>query len=294
MKTARRAGLVITWILGQFAAAAETPPPYPAPGKMIDLGGYRVHLNCTGNDKPTVMIVGAGYSFDWSLVQPAVSAFARVCTYDPPGTVWSDAGPAPSCDGRVVEIHKMLATARIQGPLVLVGHSIGAVFARLYAQHYPVDVAGMVLIDHAGAYRFAPGDSPLPPAPGRSSAVVSGEGSLARLPAFAQDMHRWIDSQSGSRAASNIPLFNACIAEVARTGRVQTAESMPLIVIANSALAGSADYQSKQVELLAQSRNSKAIIARTRGHQVPMDDPGSIIEAIRQVVTAARNHSSVQ
>ncbi len=294
MKTARLAGLVIAWILGQFAANAETPPPYPAPGKMIDLGGYRVHLNCTGKGEPTVMIVGAGYSFDWSLIQPAVSAFARVCTYDPPGTVWSDPGPAPTCDGRAGEIHKMLTKAGIQGPVMMVGHSIGAVFARLYGQHYPADLAGMVLIDHAGAYRFAPGDAPAPPPPGRSSAIVSIEDSLARLPAFAQEMHRWLAAQSGSRAASNIPFFNACIAEVERTGRAQTSESMPLIVIANSALAGLTDYQSKQAELLAQSRNSKAIIAHTRGHQVPMDDPASIIEAIRQVVTAARDHSTVR
>jgi pimeloyl-ACP methyl ester carboxylesterase len=260
---------------------------------MIDLGGYCVHLNCTGNGEPTVMIVGAGYSFDWSLVQPAVSAFARVCTYDPPGTIWSDPGPAPTCDGRVVEIQKMLFRAGIQGPVVLVGHSIGAVFARLYAQHYPGDVAGMVLIDHAGGYRFAPGDAPLP-SPGRRSAMAAGEGSLARLPAFAQEMHRWVAAESASRAASNIPFFNACIAEAARISRVQTAESMPLIVIANAALAGLADYQSKQAALLAESRNSKAMIARTRGHQVPIDDPGSVIEAIRQVETAARNHSKVQ
>jgi pimeloyl-ACP methyl ester carboxylesterase len=291
MKAVRLAGLAIAWILGQFAAAAETPP-YPPPGKMIDLGGYRVHLNCTGTGEPAVMIVGAGYSFDWSLVQPAVTAFARVCTYDPPGTVWSDPGPAPTCDGRVVEIHKMLSNAGIRGPVVLVGHSIGAVFARLYAHRYPADVAGMVLIDHAGAYRFTPADAPLPQ-PGRSSVIQSGEASLSQLPAFAQDMHRWVSAQSASRT-SNIPFFNACIAEVARTGRIQTAESMPLIVIANSALAGLPDYQSKQAELLAQSRNSKAMIARTRGHQVPIDDPGSIIEAIRQVVTAVRNHSSVQ
>jgi hypothetical protein len=69
---------------------------------------------------------------------------------------------------------------------------------------------------------------------------------------------------------------------------------MPLIVIANSALVGSPDYQTKQVELLALSRNSKAVIAHTSSHQVPIEDPDSIIEAIRQVVTAARNHSSVQ
>ena len=293
MKSASVAGLITALTIGRLPCAAQTLPPHAPPGRMIDLGGYRVHLNCTGGEKPTVMIAGAGYSFDWSLVQPAVSSFARVCTYDPPGSAWSDPGPAPTCDGRVVEIHKMLAKAGIDGPLVLVGHSIGAVFARLYALHYPADVAGMVLIDHAGAYRFSPVDAPLAAQPGRSGRDVSaGEDSLTRLPPFAQDMHRWVSARDASRAATNIPFFNTCIAQVGEAAIAHTPMAAPLIVIANSALAGLADYQRAQAGLLALSRNSKALIARTRGHQIPMDDPGIIIEAIRQVVITARNKAN--
>jgi hypothetical protein len=73
-----------------------------------------------------------------------------------------------------------------------------------------------------------------------------------------------------------------------------TSDEMPLIVIANTALAGSADYQSAPTGLLALSRNSKSLIARTNSHQVPMEDPGVIVEAIRQVVAAARNHARLE
>ncbi len=293
MKAAPLPGLILACIIGLSSANAQTLPPHPAPGKMIDLGGYRVHLNCTGTGKPTVMIVGAGYSFDWSLVQPGVSAFARVCTYDPPGSVWSDPGPPPTCDGRVIEIHKMLAKAGIDGRLVLVGHSIGAVFARLYALRYPAEVAGMVLVDHAGAYRFTAGDAPLA-ARGHSATMSSDQDSLRRLPSMAQDMHRWVSARNASRAGSSIPFFNTCIAEVAKTSPGQLPISAPLMVIANSALAGWADYQTAQAGLLALSRNSKAMIARTSGHEIPIDDPGIILEAIRQVVAAARNKANLR
>ena len=290
MKSAFLAGVITGFMMGQLPMTAQALPPHAPPGKMIDVGGYRVHLNCTGNGKPTVMIAGAGYSFDWSLVQPAVSSFARVCTYDPSGSAWSDAGPAPTCDGRVVEIHKMLTNAGIDGPLVLVGHSIGAVFARLYASHYPEEVGGMVLVDHAGLYRITSGAALQP---GQRLAMRSGEGSLRRLPSFAQDMHRWASAQNAANAGSSIPFFNTCIAEVAKTAPANPLTAMPLIVIANSALAGSADYQDAQTGLLAISRNSKAMIARTSGHQIPMDDPDIIIEAIRQVVAAARNQANL-
>ncbi len=133
-----------------LAAQAPAGAPYPPLGALVDVGGYRVHLHCTGTGRPAVVIVGSGYSFDWSLVQGPVSTFTKVCTYDPAGSAWSDPGPAPTCNGRVLEIHRALQNGGVDGPIVLVGHSIGAVFSRLYADRYPAAVAGMVLSDHAG------------------------------------------------------------------------------------------------------------------------------------------------
>src|SRR5438105_14779371 len=124
--------------LGQTAAAAQDSP---APlGKLIDVGGYRVHLYCIGAGSPAVVIVGAGYSFDWGLVQPEVAEFTQVCTYDHSGIGWSDSGPKDSCSLRVSEIHAALKNAGIKGPYVLVGHSLGGLVARVYAGRYPDEV----------------------------------------------------------------------------------------------------------------------------------------------------------
>jgi len=120
-----------------LAAFAQTPPPL---GKLVDVGGYRVHLYCTGQGTPTVMIVGAGFSFDWGLVQPEAAKLTLVCTYDVSGTAWSDPGPSTNCPERVAEIHTLLRNAAIDGPYVLVGFSFGALVARLYAHQFPGEV----------------------------------------------------------------------------------------------------------------------------------------------------------
>src|SRR5271165_6426880 len=133
--------------LAQKTGTAQNPPQ-PL-GKLVDVGGYRVHLYCSGTGSPTVVIVGAGYSFDWGLVQPEIAKFTQVCTYDHSGIGWSDSGPKDSCSLRVSEVRNALKNAGIKAHYVLVGHSLGAVVARLYAGQHPDEVAGMVFVDHA-------------------------------------------------------------------------------------------------------------------------------------------------
>lgn len=119
-----------------YKGASEANPPAP-PGKLIDVGGgRRVHIYCTGEGSPTVVVASGGFSFDWGLVQPKIAQLARICTYDPAGTAWSDPGPAekaPYCTNRVNELDQVLEKAGIGGPYVLVGYSIGGLIARLYA-----------------------------------------------------------------------------------------------------------------------------------------------------------------
>lgn len=120
------------------------------PGKLIDIGGYRLHINSTGKGKPTVVLIaGAGdFSFDWNLVQPAISTFTRVCSYDRAGMAWSDLGPTPrTMKQEAFELRTLLKKAKIKAPYVLVGHSIGGLIARVYAAEYPKEIAGMVLVD---------------------------------------------------------------------------------------------------------------------------------------------------
>jgi pimeloyl-ACP methyl ester carboxylesterase len=123
---------------------------YPPPGKLVDVGGYRLHLNCTGKSGPAVVLISGGgdFSFDWELVQPDVSRITRVCSYDRAGLAWSDPGPTPRTMRQdAYELHTLLKAARVQPPYVLVGHSVGGLIARVYAEQFPKEVAGMVLVD---------------------------------------------------------------------------------------------------------------------------------------------------
>lgn len=125
----------------------ESPMPL---GRLIDIGGYALHLHETGRGSPTVVLVAGGgdFSFDWSLVQPEAAKFTRVCSYDRAGQAWSDPGPYPrTMKQDAYELHLLLQAACVPPPYVLVGHSIGGLIVRLYATAHPESVAGMVLVD---------------------------------------------------------------------------------------------------------------------------------------------------
>lgn len=121
-------------------------------GKMVDVGGYRLHINSTGTDGPTVVLdAGIGcHSLEWALVQPEIAKFTKVCSYDRAGYGWSDESPLERTSANIaVELHTLLHNAGIPGPYILVGHSFGGANIRLYASKYPDEVLGIVLVDSA-------------------------------------------------------------------------------------------------------------------------------------------------
>ena len=136
------------------AAGAADARAYPPPGRLVDVGGDRLHIACFGERRPgtpTVVLedgsAGVG-SIDWRPVQALVAPATRVCAYDRAGFGWSDPGPAPRTAGRVAaELHTLLRGAGEEGPYVLAGHSLGGDFNRVYASAHPGEVAGMVLVD---------------------------------------------------------------------------------------------------------------------------------------------------
>jgi pimeloyl-ACP methyl ester carboxylesterase len=133
------------------AAAEPVSAPKP-PGNLVDLGGHKVHVNCTGKGGPTVVVEnGLGdFSFDWILVQTQVAYFTRICTYDPAGYAWSDPGPQPRTFAQLnLELRDALARVGEHGPFVLVGHSFGGPVVRDFAVTYPREVAGLVFVDAA-------------------------------------------------------------------------------------------------------------------------------------------------
>src|SRR6266576_2740940 len=250
--------------LAQTVGTDQNPP---APlGKLVDVGGYRVHLYCTGTGSPTVVIVGAGFSFNWGLVQPEVATFTQVCSYDHSGIGWSDDGPKDSCALRVSEVHTALKNAGIKGPYVLVGHSLGALVARLYAGQYPDDVAGMVFVDHAmaipeGMLMLPPPPSdarvppqlplPMPSTPSGGGPVAFGiesDPNFSKLSARDRDLHLWAMAQTRKQKAmqSNHEMMPKCVAEAdAITGE----HSHPLVDVTTVDSARATELQTKLLSL---------------------------------------------
>lgn len=120
------------------------------PGRLLDVGGFRLHLHCVGAGSPAVILdAGLGGSAnDWSKVQFLLAGTTRVCTYDRAGYGWSDSGPAPRTTSRIAsELRTLLARAKLPPPYIVVGHSFGSYNMRLFSSFYPDDTAGLVLVD---------------------------------------------------------------------------------------------------------------------------------------------------
>jgi pimeloyl-ACP methyl ester carboxylesterase len=134
----------------QTASAAADANAYPMPGQSIDVGGHRLHLNCTGSGSPTVLLQpGAGeMSSNMGWIAPAVARNTRVCVYDRAGRGWSEPADTPQDGTQIaIDLHTLLQRGHIPGPYVLAGHSFGGRYVLAFAAQYPDDVAGMVLVD---------------------------------------------------------------------------------------------------------------------------------------------------
>src|SRR5215208_3481060 len=122
-------GLLLVGYIYEPMAEAADAKAYPPPGQLVDVGGYRLHINCAGTGSPTVVIeAGLGdWSTSWAgYVQPEVAKTTQVCTYDRAGMGWSEAGPLPRDAAQYTkDIHTLLQNANIPGPYVMVGHSLG-------------------------------------------------------------------------------------------------------------------------------------------------------------------------
>src|SRR6185437_6441949 len=123
---------------------------YPMPGQLIEVGGHRLHLSCTGSGSPTVVLEpGAGeMSSNLGWITPAVARDTRVCVYDRAGRGWSE--PADSAQDGVqiaTDLHTLLHRGHVPGPYVLAGHSFGGLYVLTFAARYPDEVAGLALID---------------------------------------------------------------------------------------------------------------------------------------------------
>ena len=283
------------------------------PGRLVDVGGHRLHYLCLGEGSPTVILDAglSGSSLDWSLVQPQIATFTRVCAYDRAGYGWSDAGPKPRSSLRLVEeLALLLSKAGLQDQYVLVGHSFGGLNMRLFACQHPERVVGMVLVD------AAPEDQStrLPKLPFMRSMRQQAEWQLFRLrpllarlgllrlwgqpngvvdelPSALQPMARAI----GLRSQAYDWLGGEGKAIAQSEAQVRAAGAFPPIPIV--VLSAGGDWPQPnlrqawlelQDELARLSPHGSHLIAEQSGHFIQLDQPELVVDAIRTVVERVR------
>jgi pimeloyl-ACP methyl ester carboxylesterase len=134
----------------QSVRSAVDASTHAMPGRLVDIGGHRLHLRCTGSGSPTVVLEpGAGMvSAQLGLITPAVARDTRICVYDRAGRGWSEPAETRQDATQIAtDLHTLLARAQETGPYVLAGHSFGGLYVLTFAARYPDDVSGLVLVD---------------------------------------------------------------------------------------------------------------------------------------------------
>jgi len=290
---------------------------YPAPGQLVAVDGHKMHIYCTGEGSPTVILVAGldDFSIFWSQVQAEMSQTTRVCSYDRAGLGWSEPGPDPRTSTTMVqELHELLANSKINGPYVVVGHSFGGALARLYAHNYPDEVTGMVLVDSAPDdlfLRVPRWRDATDGKPGlyRMLAPVSSSGLLTFAPknipnrGLANDVlaqYRAVAVSTGyfQTGVAENEAFENNLAEI-RAANVNLGD-MPLRVISRGywdPMPGFSEdenqqawqaWQAMQSELTSLSSQSRQTVATESEHSIQLQQPQLVIEAIKDVVEVAQ------
>lgn len=316
--------LIILPLLGityQTISTKVDKNKYPAPGQLIDVGGYRLHLYCIGdqtNGSPTVILEQGlgGTSPAWALIQPEVAKVTRVCAYDRAGLGWSDPAPRGTPrDGQHVadELHTLLQKANIPGPYVMVGHSSGGLYTLFFAHQYPRDVVGMVLLDSSHPDQWnTPVGQDLYKSNARIYSVTSilARLGLLRLRANSQPKLGLPDVPNKELLAFNSATqdWDAQADEFFATmdldNEVRAAGSLgnlPLFILTATDHGGPVDmeqtWQGLQNELAQLSTNSAHKVLDGARHESLWADPkfaSESVAAILKVVDAAQHHAPIQ
>jgi pimeloyl-ACP methyl ester carboxylesterase len=282
---------------------------YPMPGRLIDVGGYGLHLNCSGSGSPTVVLEPGGGAMSSNLgwITPAVARATRVCVYDRAGRGWSEPAGAPQDGVRIAtDLHTLLQRGGVPGPYVLAGHSFGGLYVLAFAARYPDEVAGLVLVDSTAPN---PAASPRTTSPGsydvlgRVSALASASARLGvgRLFAGSGSLPPRSRDEVGAKMATASSLRSTIDEYLEAGSAVRQAATLtdfadkPLIVL--TAGSGSdATWMAAQNHLAALSTNTVHRVVAGATHQALVGDQkraAVTTQAILDVVASVRNRAPV-
>jgi pimeloyl-ACP methyl ester carboxylesterase len=277
---------------------------YPPPGQLVDVGGHRLHLHCTGTGSPTVVLEPGqgGVSSDLAWVASAVARDTTVCVYDRAGRGWSDPADNPQDGAQIAaDLHTLLHRARVPGPYVLAGHSFGGLYVQAFAAQFPNEVAGLVLLDSTAP---KPGPTLLTNttdnAFGRVTALAPAiahlgagrliaQASYADLPSRVRDEAR-ANASLARNLGSYIDEFVEANTAMQQASALTNLNGKPLIVLTADTGNG-ASWQGKQDHMAGLSTDSLHRVAHATTHDSMLSDPAdsaAASQAIHDVVEAVR------
>lgn len=301
--------VAVAGVLYQNRSSARDRRAYPMPGELVDVGGYKLHIDCIGQGSPTVILdSGLGDTYiSWQKVQPQIAQFTRVCSYDRSGLGYSDSSPRPRTSENIAEeLHTLLHHAGIPPPYILVGHSMGGFDVRLYASIYRNEVAGMVLVDSSHPEqrkRLLPAVLDLD-----ASWVRQQEFLEFTMPFGIPRLLGFCDRDPEVRAAEcNFHSAREAVAELksvsesaAQTARTGLFGDLPLAVLSSDPDHPRPDlpedlvkptndaWQQMQEELSHLSTKGTRVVAKGSGHYIQINRPEVVIEAVRNIGDQAR------
>ena len=288
---------------------------YKPIGRLIEVDGGKMHLNCSGTGAPTVVFEsgqGEG-STSWMDVQPEIAKTNRVCSYDRAGLLWSDGRNEPvTAAGTVARLHSLLAIASEAPPYVVVGHSLGGSLVRVFVGHYPKDVVGIVLVDSSHPDqlgRFPPEINKLGNIQKLNRALYSFKAATGFMRLSQSDESEEIAYEILAERKHLPQSMPGVFAEMdasdqihADAGQTTTFGDLPLIVltagkmpkglppeITPEILSQFVKISSEmQIELVALSTRGEQRIIADASHYIHYQNPNAVIHAIRDVLTATQ------
>ena len=286
----------------------------PMEGRLFDVGGYKMHIDCTGQGSPTVILEsGLGDSYiSWRKVQPEIARFTRVCSYDRAGLGYSESSSQPRTSKVIAgELHALLRAAGVAAPYVLVGHSMGGYDVRLYASLYRNEVAGMVLVD--ASHPDQESRFPLELKNMEGTQLREAEFMEFTMPLGVPRLLNLCDDDPEQRAAEcNFQSMREVIAEfkgikesAAQTAATGSLGDIPLAVLSHDPDKPSSElpadlatpvneaWEKMQEELAHLSTRGSRVVAKNSSHYIQIDRPDVVIDAVRGVVEQARAPQAV-
>jgi pimeloyl-ACP methyl ester carboxylesterase len=281
------------------------------PGRLVDVGGHRLHLQCTGSGRPTVVLepgLGEPSPMMAAWIAPDVARATRVCVYDRAGRGWSESARHPQDGAEVAtDLRTLLARAGEPGPYVLAGHSAGGIYVLNFATLFPQDVAGVVLLDsmHPEQYTrmdswprfyemFRRASAAMAPLARLGIGRVAYGGQFDDLPPVQRDQERaFLATPRHHRSVRDE--FSRIRAAMAQAAMLTGLGSRPLIVV-TATVGADADWAGMQEHLGRLSTDSVQRLLPDATHETTVSDRRAArqsSQAIHDVVTSVRTGTPI-